>query len=298
MNFNPPILAQMSKVQPKAQSKNLPKVPPSADYDLGEARTYDGAAAADLANFALDMAAAKKGVRRDGLYERIKIATLDFFEAFDTYKRVKAALRLFFKPIAPRAVEMPKQSAPAQTKPKPRPKIIWRGYRPQPKDWAELDAHFGYDVRATSPTWIEKRVKAARRKARAALASAPLNDKTPKDKPVKTERPTEIRDTEIRDYVDPGDLHMIWPPIHLPELNAETSSQPQDTETITMETTALPLGKVSSLRPALPEPSDFISTTAPFMTAERLTKPSGNRRARRKAAKQDRLSQSRAPPFL
>lgn len=289
MNFNPPILAQMSK----AQSKKLPKVPPSADYDLDEARTYDGAAAADLANFALDMDAAKKGVRRDGLYERIKIATLDFFEAFDTYKRVKAALRLFFKPIAPRAVETPKQSAPAQTKPKPRPKIIWRGYRPQPKDWAELDEHFGYDVRATSPTWIEKRVKAARRKARAALTAASPKDKLPKDKPVNAER-----QTEIRDYVDPDDLHMIWPPIHLPELCAETSGKPQDTETMTMETTALPLGKVSSLSPALPAPSDFISTTAPFMTAERLIKPPVNRKARRKAAKLDRLSQSRAPPFL
>lgn len=257
-----------------------------AEYNLQEQRTYGGVQAAELAEHALDIEAEKCGRNRHGAFERLARVTTEFIQGFHIYKRVKSALRLFFKPIPPRT---PSPRTPAPRTAKPRAKIIWQGHRPSAQDWANLDRYYDCDVRGTSPTWIERRVKAARQKVRAAMEPA-VTARVPS-------APIAERSEIIKQFKSPSDLLAIWPPIQLPEIEKPNDQPSQVEEAIVVKAikTAQPTPKQTP--PKRVEVSLFQNMVSDYLNnnLEPMNEPPLNRKARRRAAKLA-LKTSRGPP--
>lgn len=257
-----------------------------ADYDLQEKRAYSGVQAAEIAEHALDMEAEKNGQNRPGALERLAATTAEFLRSLRLYQGVKSAMRLFFKPIPPRG---PSPGTDTPRRAEPRAKIIWQGYRPSAKDWANLDQYYECDVRGTSPTWIERRVKAARQKARAAMAPANA-EHTPS-------APAADRPEIIKQYKNPSDLLAIWPPIELPAIDIQVAPSCYDSTPDTVKTIEVHKPALEWTAPEQIGVPLFQNMAADIFNdqPEPLPEPIFNRKARRRAAK-IALKSSRAPP--
>ncbi len=183
---------------------------PSGAFEASEARAYGGVPARALARHARDAAAFSRGQKPHGAAQRTLQVRGKTARALEIYITVKRALRLWARPLMEGF--RPRTPSPRQAG-RPRRSFVWRTKPPTAADWAAKDAAYGFDVRATSPSHIQRRVYRLRAKRRVALCGE-LDPAAAK--PAKMPPPREAYGPPApRDYKDPKDLFTVWPPVFL-----------------------------------------------------------------------------------
>lgn len=175
----------------------------SSRFDPAEPRRFGGVRAGALSAAAQDQVEARAGRKTPGMAERAARYSAAFLKALGAYICVKRALWVWERPLQegyrPRDVTRERQ----------RRHWFWRTPPPTKSEWGARTARYGFDIRATSPTYIQRSVYAQRAKHRAALAG-PLAQ-TPKPRP----KAAFIGPPAPRDYKEPDDFLMVWPPVFI-----------------------------------------------------------------------------------
>ncbi len=205
---------------------------PTSKFDTFEVRNYGGMRARDLVEAAIDQTALENGNIRVGAARRMLGYTQRFINALSAYLSVKRALAVWEKPLMDGYVFHGKARRVGA---KGYRRTIWRTPPPTAKDWAAKDTAYGFDVRATSPSHILRRVYRLRARTRAAL-SGPMDTDVlaaKHRKPLRAERAQVYGPPAPKDYSPADDLLMVWPPVFLtPVLDIPLKAEGSNLETL------------------------------------------------------------------
>lgn len=204
-----------------------PALRPYGVYNPREPRRYGGVRAADLVEAAKDQEGLERGCLRPGVAVRMAAYTQKFIRALGAYRMVKRALGLWRAPLMEGYEPKPANVASSDRHPIMR-RYIWRKPPPSAAQWKAREARYGFDIRATSPTHIKRRVYRERARLRAAL-TGPLA-RGAVAPPPKPSGDAALQGPPVpRDYKEAEDMFMVWPPVFLdtPKIEGSRTAQGQ-----------------------------------------------------------------------